>query len=81
MSIEIHQPTPEPNEGPSVSAVPSLHGKTVKLIRGGEEVVGVLLSKDTQGPSKNMSFKWKSKAGSACVSEVTEEEIDTLLNG
>ena len=81
MSIEIHQPTPEPNEGASVSAVPSLHGKTVKLVRGGEEVIGVLLSKDKQGPSKNLSFQWKSKTGSACVSEVTEEEVEELLNG
>ena len=83
VGIEIHQqPEPEPEpEGAVIRAIPSLNGKTVKLIRGGQEVIGVLLSKDKQGPSKNLSFQWKDKNGSVCVGDVTQEEVEKLLNG
>ena len=77
--IEIHQE--QKPKGTTVSAVPTLHGKTVKMVRGGKEVIGVLLSKDKQGPSENLSFQWKNANGSLNVSEVTKEEIKKLLNG
>ena len=70
--IEIHQ------TGPEIKGVASLHGKVVKLIRGDQEVTGVLLSKDTQGPSDNLAFQWKNKQGVSCISEVTKDELEEL---
>ena len=76
--IEIHQ-EPKP-EGTEVSAIPTLNGKTVELVRNGKKTIGVLISKDKQGPSDNLSFQWKHVNGSACISDVTKEEIEKLLN-
>ena len=58
----------------------TLHGTVVKLTRNGKKVNGILLSKDKQGPSDNLSFQWKSENGSLNVSEVTKQEVDELLN-
>ena len=59
----------------------TLHGTAAKLNRDGKEVVGILLSKDKQGPSDNLSFQWKDKNGSLNISEVTKQEVEKLLSG
>jgi len=79
-SIEIHQEKKKKEEGPTFKAITSLNGRTVELVRNGKKEIGVIVSKDRQGPSKNLAFQWKDKNGSACVSEITEAEIDKLLN-
>jgi len=79
-SIEIHQEKEKKKEGPTFKAIASLNGKTVELVRSGKKEIGVIISKDRQGPSKNLAFQWKDKNGSACVSEVTEAEIEKLLS-
>ena len=66
--------------GPVVRAKTTLHGKVVKLMRGGKEVVGTLLSKDRQGPSDNLAFQWKDINGNSCINEVTKDELDLLRN-
>jgi len=78
-NIEIHQEKEKKEEGPTFKAITSLNGKTVELVRSGKKEIGVIVSKDRQGPSKNLAFQWKDKNGSACVSEVTEAEIEKLL--
>ena len=80
--IEIHQePESKDPKGAVIKAALSLNGKVVEMVRNGQKVKGVLLSKDKQGPSKNLAFQWKDKNGSACVSEVSQEEIEKLLSG
>ena len=67
--------------GAVFKATPTLCGKTVKLMRGGKEVTGVLMSKDKQGPSDNLAFKWKDTNGVHSISEVTGEELEKIKNG
>ncbi len=78
-NIEIHQE--QKPKGIEVSAIPTLNGKTVELVRNGEKTIGVLISKDKQGPSDNLSFQWKNKNGSTCINDVSKEEIEKLLSG
>ncbi len=72
--IEIH------HTGAVIKGVASLNGKTVKLTRSGKEVIGVLVSKDKQGPSDNLAFQWKNEHGVSCISEVTKDELEILKN-
>lgn len=67
--------------GPVFTVPPSLHGRNVKLVREGEEVVGVLMSKDSQNPDGGFMFKWKNKGGQSTLSSVSKEELEKLLNG
>lgn len=67
--------------GPVITAPPTLHGKIAILVRGGEEVQGVLLSKDHQKTSDNFAFQWKDEQGKNCISPVTKEELDGIKNG
>jgi len=60
--VEIHGPT-------------TLHGKRARMVRGEEEVVGVLLSNDHQVNSKNMVFQFKDANGVKCISPVTADEL------
>lgn len=67
-------------EGPVLRTTPTLHGRVVKLVRGGKEVSGVLLSKDSQGPSDNLIFQWKDKNGVSCISDINKDELEQLKN-
>lgn len=78
LEVDIDKATGKKIIGPTVTATPTLHGRIVKLVRGGEEVSGVLMAKDTQGPSDNLIFRWKDKKGNSCLSEVNKEEIEQL---
>ena len=63
--IEIHGPT-------------TLHGKRARLMRGDNEVVGVLLSNDHQINSKNMIFQFVDANGGKCISPVTSDELENI---
>ena len=71
IGIEIH--------GPKV-----LHGKRARLMRGENEVVGVLLANDHQTDSKNLVFQFVNEHGTKCISPVTGDELrdieDCLLD-
>ena len=54
VGIEIH--------GPSI-----LHGKRARLIRGENEVTGILLANDSQVNSKNMVFQFVDSNGVKCM--------------
>ena len=71
----------EKPEGTVIKGPLTLHGRKVKLVRGGKEVMGVLLSKDSQGPSDNLAFQWTDGNGSQCVNPVTQEEIEKIKSG
>lgn len=66
--------------GPVIVSSPTLHGRVVQLVRGDKEVSGVLLSPDGK-TTENLTFKWTDDAGKSCVSVVTGEEIEQLING
>ena len=53
----------------------TLHGKRVKLNRGGESVEGILSAKNLKDEEGGFNFKWTTKAGSTCISDVTDEEL------
>lgn len=63
--IEIHGPT-------------TLHGKRAKLMRGDNEVVGVLLSNDSQVNSKNLVFQYVDINGVKSISPVTADEMENI---
>jgi len=62
IGIEIHGPT-------------TLHGKRAKLLRGENEVVGVLLSNDSQITSDNLVFQFIGANGAKCISPVSADEL------
>ncbi len=59
--------------GPTV-----LHGKRARLIRGENEVVGILLSNDHQINSDNFVFQYVDQNGVKCVSPVTSDELQDI---
>ena len=66
-------------KGAVIRSTPTLHGRAVKLIRGGAEVNGVLMSKNIkQGPTDNLIFKWNDKNGVSCISDVTKTELEKI---
>lgn len=67
--------------GPVIHAPPTLHGRKMKLVRGGKEVNGVLLSQDGQASNDNLIFQWKNEHGTASISALTGEELEVLLSG
>ncbi len=67
--------------GPVIHGSPTLNGKRVKLVRGGKEVHGDLMSNDGQSSNDNLVFKWTNEHGTASISPITEEELDKFLNG
>ena len=62
VGIEIHGPT-------------TLHGKRARLVRGENEVVGILLANDSQTSSKNLVFQFVDANGAKCVSPVSADEM------
>jgi len=56
----------------------SLHGKRVKLNRGGKEVNGVMVAKDMRNHAGEYSFRWADVNGATCINDITEEEIDEI---
>jgi len=67
--------------GPVIYAPPTLHGRRVKLIRGGKEVSGVLMAKDSQTTSDKLVFQWTNENGTSSLSPLTGEELEELKNG
>ena len=63
--IEIH--------GPSI-----LHGKRARLVRGENEVVGVILANDHQINSKNLVFQFVDANGAKCISPITADELQNI---
>lgn len=65
--------------GPVIRSPLILHGKSVRLVRGGKEVSGLLTSKDGQlGISGRFTFQWTNDNGENCISDVSEDEIMEL---
>lgn len=65
-------------DGPVIHGPTTLHGKRARLMRGDNEVVGVLLSNDHQINSKKMIFKFNDANGKTCISPVTSDELDNI---
>ena len=65
VGIEIH--------GPSI-----LHGKRARLIRGENEVVGVILANDHQVNSKNLVFQFVDANGVKCISPISADEMQNI---
>jgi len=65
VGIEIH--------GPSI-----LHGKRARLVRGENEVVGVILANDHQVNSKKLVFQFVDANGAKCISPVTADELQNI---
>jgi hypothetical protein len=65
-------------DGPVIHGPTTLHGKRARLMRGDNEVVGVLLSNDHQVNSKNMIFKFNDANGKTCISPVTSDELENI---
>jgi hypothetical protein len=55
-----------------------LHGKRARLIRGENEVTGVLIAKDHQKNSNNFLFEFKDEKGNKCVSTVSKDELNDI---
>ena len=77
---EVAAADPKP-VGPVITAPPSLHGSRIKLIRGGEEVSGIIISQDSQAGNDNFVFQWKDKTGKNCISAVDGDELTKLKTG
>ena len=58
-----------------------MNGKRVKLVRGGKEVYGVLMSNDGKSSNEKLVFKWTNEHGTASISPITEEELERFLRG
>lgn len=67
--------------GPVIHAPVTLHGRRVKLTRGGKEVDGVLLAKDGQASNEDLVFQWTNEHGTASISPLSGEERELLLGG
>lgn len=67
--------------GPVITAPPSLHGRNIKLTRGGKRVNGVIISQDTQAGNDNFVFQWTDESGKNCISVVNGDELEKLKSG
>lgn len=68
----------EKKVGPEIHGPTILHGKRARLMRGDNEVVGVLLSNSSQVGSENMTFKFNDANGVTCISPVTSDELENI---
>ena len=68
-------------KGPVVHAPETLNGRRVTLVRGGEEVRGVLMAIKNQFTNEELVFKWTDKNGTASISPLTGEELEAFQNG
>jgi len=64
--------------GPEIHGPTTLHGKRARMMRGDNEVVGVLLSNSSQISSENMIFQFVDANGTKCISPVTSDELDNI---
>jgi len=67
--------------GPVIHAPETLNGRRVTLVREGEEVRGVIMSNSGQFNNNELVFKWTNKNGTASISPLTGDELETLTNG
>jgi hypothetical protein len=65
VGVEIH--------GPNI-----LHGKRARLVRGEQEVIGVLLANDSQVNSDKFAFQFVNKHGVKSISQVTKDELQNI---
>jgi len=68
-------------KGPVIHGADTLNGRRVSLVRGGEEVSGVLMQTKGQFTNDSLVFKWTDKNGNAAISPITGEEMEELTNG
>ena len=68
----------EKKVGPVIHGPTTLHGKRARLMRGENEVVGVLLSNSSQISSENMIFQYLDASGAKCISPVTNDELENI---
>ncbi len=64
--------------GPVIHGPTTLHGKRARLMRGENEIVGVLLAQNHQKNSENMVFQFVDANGTKCISPVTSDELDNI---